>query len=129
MTTTLNDYAKGKQKNMTKAMYEPRKGETLTIDKIAPITYRDKDGHDEEKLRVHWVEDRPPLVLNKTNLKFILGQFGGTEKDFAGRKVIVWHDPSVELGGQLVGGLKLALPKGAQPAIQVEDGPDDNIPF
>ncbi len=128
MAINLNDYATGKKKNMTKAMYEPRKGETLTIDKLTEFVFRGKDGQDEKKLKLNWVEDRPPMGLNKTNLRFILSQFGPEERDYSGRKVIVWHDPSVELGGELVGGLKLALPKGAQPQITVEDGPNDDIP-
>jgi hypothetical protein len=127
MGTNLNDYATGKSKNMTVKMYEPRKGETLTIDKIGETGYKDDRGN--PKLCIHWVEDRPPMVLNKTSIKWLIGQFGPAEKDYAGRKVIVWHDPTVEMNGKLVGGLKLALPKGAKPVEPQVEGPDDEIPF
>jgi hypothetical protein len=111
--TNLNKYAQGKSKNMTKAMYAPRQGETLTVDKITEKTFVGKDGKDEVKLQLSWVEDRPPLMLNKTNLKFLIAEFGPEEADYAGRKVEVWHDPTVELSGQMVGGLKLRLPRGS----------------
>lgn len=113
MATNLNKYAEGKAKSMTKGMYEPRKGETLTIDLIGEKTVREKDGTEKVIPVLHWVEDRPPMNLNKTNLKFIIAEFGPEERDYAGRKVEVWHDPTVELGGQLVGGLKLRLPRGS----------------
>lgn len=110
--TNLNKYAQGKTKSMTKAMYEPRKGETLTIDKVTEKVFKDKDGTETVKPICNWVEDRPALTLNKTNLKFILAEFGPEEADYCGRKVEVWHDPTVELGGNMVGGLKLRLPRG-----------------
>ena len=44
--------------------------------------------------------------------KGLLAEFGPEEKDYCGRKVEVWHDPTVELGGNMVGGLKLRLPRG-----------------
>jgi hypothetical protein len=111
--TNLNKYAKGKSKKMTTAMYEPRRGETLTIDLIKEETFREKDGTEQTKAVLHWVEDRPPMNLNKTNLNFLIIEFGPEEADYAGRKVEVFHDPTVEMGGKLVGGLRLRLPRGA----------------
>lgn len=116
--TNLNDFAKKANKGMSKGMYDPYKGECLTIDKITSQEFKLKDGGSEVKPILHWVEDRPPLTLNKGNLNFIRGQFGDTEADFAGRRVEVFHDPEVMMGSSKVGGLRLRLPRGSVPAGQ-----------
>lgn len=110
--TNLNDYARGKTKNMTKALLKPRESIILTIDKMEEVIFNAGSPKEDKKLKCHWVEDKPPLVLNKSNVKFLLSEFGPEEADYCGRKVEVWHDPTVEMSGQLVGGLKLRLPRG-----------------
>jgi hypothetical protein len=111
--TNLNKYATGTSKSMTLGMYKPREGEVLTIDRITEKVFNEKDGTEKVKPVLNWVQDRPPLVLNKTNVKWLIAEFGPEDADYAGRKVEVWHDPTVELGGRLVGGLRLRLPRGS----------------
>lgn len=113
MSLNLNEYAASKKKNMTTALIEPNKGIVLTIDRIERKEYPAKGGGTESKLVVHWVEDKPPLPLNKGNLDFIRNELGPEEHNYAGRKVEVWHDPNVTMGGNRVGGLKLRPPRGS----------------
>lgn len=121
----LNKYATGAVKGYTKALLPPRGSETLTIDKITEKVFTEKDGTSRVKPILNWVEDRPPLTLNRTNVKFLIREFGETEEHYAGRKVMVFHDPTVEMGGTPVGGIVLRLP---QQQARKEDF-NDKIPF
>jgi hypothetical protein len=81
---------------------------------ITDITEEDVSRQDdpESQLRpiLHFKEAKP-LVLNKTNLNFVLGRFGEDEKKVIGNKVLVWCNPDVEYAGKVVKGLRLADPK------------------
>lgn len=117
MALNLNEYTKKASKYLRKDAFKPREGRILTIDVIKDVVIKNKDGKEDLKPVIYWVEgDALPMTLNKTNLRFIIGEFGPEEHDYAGRKVEVWHDPTVEMGGQMVGGLKLRLPRGSVPA-------------
>ena len=91
---------------------------------------RESDDHSEMKPVVHFKDDGvKPMVLNKTNLNFILGHFGDDETKIIGKKVLVWVDDNVQYAGNRVKGLRLAA------AIVKKDETDpgesfgDDIPF
>jgi len=94
---------------------------------------RESDEHSELKPIIHFKDDGvKPMVLNKTNLNFILGHFGDDEKLIIGKKVLVWVDDNVQYAGNRVKGLRLAAPQMAVDSShkdQTDAEPSDDIPF
>ena len=74
---------------------------------------------------MHFREMDKPMVLNSTNLKRAAKAFGSDETDdWVGKKIVLYFDPDVEFGGEIVGGLRLRAPKGQQPEPE-----DLDVPF
>lgn len=113
----LSKYAAGTKKFMSKALWDPQQGEDLTIARIEEQLFTDRDGRTKNKLVCHWVEDRPPLVMNVTHRNWLLGTYGPRDEHWAGKRVHVFHDPTVEFPrGTKVGGVGMDLPGSEPPA-------------
>jgi hypothetical protein len=77
------------------------------------------------------------LVMNSTNLKRAAHFLGSEETDdWIGKKIVVYNDPNIEFGGDIVGGLRLkGAPKPGQqpqqkrPAAEAMEGLDDDLPW
>ena len=115
-------------------------GRTVTIaDFTEADVSRETDDHSELKPIIHFADDGiKPMVLNKTNLNFILGHFGDQEKLIIGKKVLIWVDDNVQYAGKRVKGLRLAentiqaAVTKAQEKVDKKDfapDPNDDIPF
>ena len=140
----LSKYAAGTKKFMSKALYDPEQGEDLTIAKIEEELFTERDGRTRNKLVIHWVEDRPPLVMNVGQRNWILGEYGPKDEHWLGKRVHVFHDPTIEFPrGTRVGGLAFDRP-GSQPRrshreaaglppapvkAKVTEPFDDDVPF
>lgn len=120
----LSKYAAGTKKYMSKDLWDPNQGEDLTIASIEEVQFQERDGTTRRKLVVNWVEDRPPLTLNKTNMNWILGTYGAVEADWQGKRVHAFHDPTVKYSGRAVGGVVLDRPKTPTPTLKASPGPD-----
>lgn len=70
-----------------------------------------------------------PLVLNQTNIKRCVNHFGTDDMDnWLGKQIVIYVDPDVEMGGDIVGGVRLRGPKTpASKVARVE--PEADIPF
>ncbi len=74
---------------------------------------------------IHFKEFEKGMVLNKTNLKRIAFVTGSDETDdWGGKQVVLYTDPDVEFGGDIVGGLRIRKPK-SQKIQELED----DVPF
>ena len=74
-----------------------------------------RDGEKETKLVIYSKEDPRGLVLNKTNLDFLIQTTGTDETDeWTGKTFELFHNPNVFFGGKRVGGLQLRLPEGSK---------------
>lgn len=62
-------------------------------------------------------EHTKPLILNGTNAQLI-AQFMDSEEtdDWIGKKVVLYHDPTVSFGQKLVGGIRCRAPRNQPPA-------------
>ena len=108
---------------------------TVTHENVA------KEGAEQElKWCLSFVESEKPLVLNRINMELIAQITGSTNTDnWAGKKVVLYNDPSVNFGGKLTGGIRVRAPKNqAKPAavaapaavpdaVTTED--EDSAPF
>lgn len=84
--------------------------EVLTIRGIQ-IEEVDKSG--ETKWILYFAEKPKGLVMNVTKIRQLEAGFGDETDNWMGKKVKVSHDPTVMMGPQVVGGIKLTLPGGA----------------
>jgi len=93
------------------------KGLDVTIYNITDETIGDEL---ETKPVLHFREHGvKPLVLNKTNIGYMIAVFGSDDSDdWVGRRVNLWNDPSVNFNG-VRGGLRVRL---CQDAAQVRAG-------
>lgn len=94
----------------------------------------------EHKWCLSFQESDKPLVLNRTNIQLCERIFGSDDTDhWIGKKVVLYVDPNVSYGGELVGGIRVRAPKTkpqAAPATPpkpvapvVEELDDESIPF
>jgi len=94
-----------------------------------------KDGDAPEiKWAIKFQEFDQPMVLNSTNLHIAAKVLGSNETDdWKGKEIILYTDPSVSFGGQVVGGLrfrgqeKAPVKAAGKPANF--DSMDDDVPF
>jgi len=105
----------------------------VTIVGVKQVNMAKDDEAPEMKWAIKFQEFDQPMVLNSTNLHIAAKVLGSNETDdWKGKEIILFTDPSVSFGGQVVGGLRFrgqekAPVKAAQKA-RVEDLESD-IPF
>lgn len=71
-----------------------------------------------------------PMVLNWTNmqlLEMILGS--DNTDDWRGKRVRVWHDPSVQFKGELKGGLRIKKGPASSTKAPEPTPPGDDVPW
>lgn len=70
----------------------------------------EKFGSDE----FHWVlwfhEHKKGLKLNNTNMRILAAGFGDQTEGWIGQRLKLWHDPTVQMAGKIVGGVRITLP-------------------
>ena len=78
---------------------------------------------------IHFNELEKGMVLNKTNLKRIAHVTGSDETDdWTGKQVVIYTDPDVEFGGEIVGGLRIRR-KPSNTAQEKVAEMEDDVPF
>jgi len=75
----------------------------------------------EQKLIVWFTNHEKGLVLNKTNLRTLLGTFGDNTEMWKG-KVIVLYPTQTDFSGKLVGALRIRIPPPKQAATVAGNG-------
>ena len=88
----------------------------------------EKIGED-DRIIIHFKNNEKSLVANKTNLQLMAVFYGDTDTDaWIGKQVVLFNDKTVMYAGQVVGGIRVRLPKGVNPVGQSEEF-DDDVPF
>lgn len=108
---------------------------TVTVAKVGKANVAREGDEPEYKWLIKFEEFKKPMVLNSTNIKRLARACNSDDTDnWAGKKVVLYVDPDVEFGGNVVGGLRIRAQKDAgarpapKPAGKFEDMEDD-IPF
>lgn len=71
----------------------------------------------EIKWLAHFAEFDKPMVLNSTNIQLMAKACASDDTDdWIGKEIIVYTDPNVSFGGELVGGLRIKSARVAAPA-------------
>lgn len=83
------------------------------------LTIKDCSLEEVGKGDTRWVlffkEKAKGVVLNVTKIKQLEGAYGDDTDGWIGKKVKFSHDPTVMMGTQQVGGIKMQLPSGLPP--------------
>jgi hypothetical protein len=111
-------------------------GMVVTIVNVHEANVAKEGDPEENKWVMVFREVDKPMVLNSTNAQLCEKYLGSDNTDdWAGKKVLVYDDPSVQYAGKMVGGLRIkrapggipsgAGAKGAKAAVSE----DDQVPF
>lgn len=94
-----------------------------------------KDGDAPEmKWAIKFHEFDQPMVLNSTNIHIVAKVLNAEEtNEWKGKEIVLYTDPNVSFGGQVVGGLRFRghekAPVKAVSKAQSMDDLDSDIPF
>lgn len=81
---------------------------TVTIDYVKKETVVSTNGKKEEEVVAHLIGGHKPFILNKTNMKQIEKLTGSRfVEDWKGKSIIVYFDPTIKFGKEIVGGLRI----------------------
>jgi len=80
---------------------------TVTVQGLKKVNVARDDEDPEYRWTVKFNEFPKPMVLNVTNLKRMGKALGDDTEDWLGNTVILYVDPDIEFGGNVVGGLRV----------------------
>jgi hypothetical protein len=112
----------------------------VTVAALKKVNVARDDEDPEYRWTAKFNEFQKPMVLNVTNLKRLAKALGDDTDDWIGKQVILYVDPDIEFGGNVVGGLRIkqfrnaASPKRAtvedvNRKLDAAANPIDDIPF
>lgn len=79
----------------------------VTVLGVKQVNVAKDDAEPEMKWAIKFVEFDKPMVLNTTNLKVAAKVLGSTKtEDWKDKEIILYTDPNVSFGGDIVGGLR-----------------------
>jgi hypothetical protein len=110
----------------------------VTVEKVGRANVAREGDEPEYKWLIRFKDVKKPMVLNTTNIKRLAKACGSDDTDeWVGKEVVLYVDPDVEFGGNVVGGLRIRAYKAAPVTKQVMpkqaggkfDDMADDIPF
>jgi len=110
----------------------------VTVEKVGKANIARKDDEPEYKWLIRFKEFSKPMVLNATNIKRLAKACTSEDTDdWIGKQVVLFVDPDVEFGGNVVGGLRIRAHKSTQEPRQMAptqtggkfDDLESDIPF
>lgn len=104
----------------------------VTIAGVNQESFDDR-GTKKTKWAMSFRELDKPLLLNKTNINRTVKATGTDDvAGWTGKKIVLYFDPDVEFGGDIVGGIRIRAAKNqaqAEPDLPTRNDPNDDIPF
>ena len=91
----------------------------LTIAKVERIEF-DSDGKKQVKGKLSFAENDKSLTLNVTNTNIISQMFGreNIDTEWVGKSIILYVDPNIQFGNDIVKGIRVRLVDKEQELIQ-----------
>lgn len=108
----------------------------VTIAGVAQESFDDR-GTKKTKWAMSFRELDKPLLLNKTNINRTVKATGTDDvAGWTGKKIVLYFDPDVEFGGDIVGGIRIRAARNQAASEPVEPPPrgrddfeDSEVPF
>lgn len=86
----------------------------VTIRTVSAQQFRGRNGGPPETAWfIYFNEAQKGMKLNSTNIKALAAAFGEQTEAWHGKKVRLYVDPTVQFGGQTVGGIRIQTPNAA----------------
>lgn len=101
----------------------------VTVAGLKKVNVARDDEDPEYRWTVKFEEFAKPMVLNKTNLKRMFAALGEDSDEWTGKKIVVYVDPDIEFGGNIVGGLRVRAKKQPAKPARAEGIDESDIPF
>lgn len=110
----------------------------VTVEKVGKANVAREGDEPEYKWLIRFKDIKKPMVLNTTNIKRLAKACNSDDTDqWIGKEVVLYVDPDVEFGGNVVGGLRIRAHKAAPATKQVMpkqtggsfDDMADDVPF
>jgi hypothetical protein len=110
----------------------------VTVEKVGRANVAREGDEPEYKWLIRFKDVKKPMVLNTTNIKRLAKACNSDDTDeWVGKEVVLYVDPDVEFGGNVVGGLRIRAHKAAPVMKQVMPKPTggkfddmaDDVPF
>lgn len=83
----------------------------VTVQALKKVNVARDDEDPDYKWTVKFHEFPKPMVVNVTNLKRLAKALGDDTDDWLGNSVVLYVDPDIEFGGNVVGGLRIKAVK------------------
>ena len=107
----------------------------VTVQGVKQVNMAKEDETPEYKWAIKFIELDKPMVLNTTNIHVAAKVFASDDTDqWKGKEIILFTDPNVSFGGQVVGGLRFRGQEKAPVKAAVKQGGkladiSEDIPF
>lgn len=87
-------------------------GALLTISGVERVNVARDNEAPEFQWCLHFNESPKPFIVKSTNGQ-IIAQFLNSEEmnDWRGRQIVLFHDPTIQFGGRVMGGIRARAPK------------------
>ena len=96
----------------------------VIIEDVDAAEFTAKDGTPQHKLDITLKGKEKHFLCNKTNARMIATIIGSSDtKDWNGKEITIFNDPTVMMGDDVVGGIRV------QYIPPASDDLDDDIPF
>lgn len=99
--------------------------EVVTVETLKKVNVARDDEDPDYRWTVKFQEHKKSMVVNATNLKRMFKFLGDDSDEWPGKKIVLYVDPNIEFGGNIVGGLRLKA--AARPSTKVPVASDDVI--
>lgn len=111
-------------------------GKLVTISRVHEYNVAKEGAPEEWKVCLDFEELDKPMVLNSTNAQLAARATGfenDIEKNWIGKQIVIYDDPSVSFGGKIVGGIRVRArnftPQAAIAALAATTPKTDDLPF
>ena len=104
----------------------------VTVQGVKQVNMAKEGEAPEMKWAIKFRELDKPMILNSTNIHVAAKVCGSDDTDdWKGKEIVIYTDPNVSFGGQVVGGLRFRGQEKAPVKAASKDstGIDDDIPF
>lgn len=80
----------------------------VTIDRVERHEMKSRDGKQEKKFVLFFREHEKGMILNATNMNTLYKLFNSDDSDdWAGKRIAIYTKEDIEMGGELVPGLRI----------------------
>ena len=98
-------------KYLKQSNIDAERGNLVTIKSVKSVNIARDGEPPEQRYAMYFAEFSKPLLLNSTNIQFLIEKLGNETEEWRDCRIVIWIDENVNYGGKRVGGLRLRMPR------------------